>query len=557
MKKLTTLTLVALGATSFAQLAVDSIEINTLKAHVYADGGIEEMQTFADSSYKNLLYADGLWLAGWDTNTNTLHQSSQTYRQSVLEFTPGPVSNDPNASTKYNKVHRVNLQTLSDFKNGLTQGIPQEIADWPAHGDTNMGEAYYLAPFVDVNNDGHYVPADGDYPKIKGDEAIYTIFNDVNGRTTGKGLGVEVHSIIYGYKTGGIEDSILFREYKIVNRSNKDYTDAYLSIFADFDLGNPTDDLAGTEISANSIYCYNADADDEGPWGFGQNLASCGMRMLQGPTATLFDGVDNDKDGCVDAVRNVSGNCIAESLNGVREQILLSGSMYFNNTSGVQGNPGTPLDYYNYMKSLWKNGNNLIIETPSGFGSIQNGDGFVSSNTGTPTMYYYPGDSYDTIGAYEPSMPVSWFEAPNNQNDKRTLANAGPFSINAGQEFKITTAYVWARKPGHANSLPTIVNRLSNLDVAYNNQPVRSVGLNAYKVNTKYQLNFNQVSGMWAISNFENQELNFTLYTTTGQLMREFSVDSDSKLTVPTEGFAKGIYLLIESQSGETHKITK
>lgn len=564
MKKLATFLTASAATLAFAQpqLAIDSMEINTLKASIYSDGGIWSLETFDDSIHKTLLFADGLWIGGMDGTA--LHQSGQTYRQAGYDFVPGPISNDPSAISKYNKVYKVSLQTLTNFKNGNTSGIPSEIANWPAHGDTNMGEAYYLAPFVDVNNDAKYNPVDGDYPKIKGDEAIYTIFNDDNIRTgqytriNPNPLGIEIHCMTYGFKTGGIEDSILYREYRVINRSSTSYTDAYLGLWADFDLGNALDDLIGTNISANSIYCYNGDADDEGPYGFGQNLASCGIRMLKGPTATLFDGLDNDKDGCVDGVRDANGICISESLNGVREQILLSGSMYYNNSqSSQQGYPSSPIHYYNYLKSQWRNGNNLIIESPSGFGSVQNGDGYVSSNLGTATRFMYPGNSYDTTGAYEPSSPVDWFESPSNQQDKRALANAGPFTLDAGQEFTIATAYVWTRKPGHANSIPEIVNKLSNLDTNYTNQPQRTVGANAYKINQQYKLSFNAASAKWAISNSEDKNLDFALYTTTGQLMREFSVDSDSKLTVPTEGFAKGVYLLIESQSGETHKITK
>ncbi|WP_417611114.1 hypothetical protein [Owenweeksia hongkongensis] len=567
MKKLATLLSICgivFSTTSYSQLAVDSIEINTLKARVYSDGGIEEMQTFDDTIYKPLLYADGLWLAGYETTNNVLHQSSQTYRQAGLDFVPGPVSNDPSPTTRWNKVYRVNLQTLTDFKNGNTQGIPQEIINWPAHGDTNMGEAYYLAPFVDVNSDGHYVPSDGDYPKIKGDEAIYTIFNDGNGRTNpvGIGLGVEVHAMIYGYSTGGIEDSILFREYKIINRSNKDYTNTYLSVWADFDLGNSLDDLAGTEISANSIYTYNSDSVDEGPLGFGHNLVTCGLRMLQGPPAPLLDGIDNDKDGCVDGVKDANGNCITESLNGVREQILLSGSMYYNNANffnngDIQGNPNTSMHHYNFMRSKWKNGSNLVLENPSGFGSALNGDGFMPINMWPAFMYFYPGGSFDTTGAYEPSAPTDWFESPQNQHDKRTLANAGPFTFSEGQEFTVATAYIWSRDSNQLASFNGIIKRLQGLNNNYSNQPTRTVGINAYKTNSHYQLSFDANSAEWAITNDEDRNLSFALYTTTGQLMTSFNVDAGSKLSIPTEGFAKGVYLLVETKSGETHKITK
>ncbi len=537
-------------------LAIDSIEINTLKAHVYADGGIWEMETWDDSTYKPLLFADGIWIGGLD-GTN-LHVSSQTYRQSGLEFMPGPISNDPNVYARYNKVHKVNLQTLTDFKNKVTVGIPPEIADWPAHGDTNQGEAYYLAPFVDVNQDGHYVPADGDYPKIKGDEAIYTIFNDKNGRVSG-GMGVEVHCMLYGYKTGGIEDSILYKEYRVINRSSTNYLDSYFSIFADFDLGNPQDDLVGTNVSANSIFTYNADSDDNvSNGGFGTRLATCGIRMIQGPPADYFNGIDDDRDGCLDAVRDANGICQPEDpATGIRERILLSGSMYYNNSAGPQGNPNNPMEQYNYMRSLWANGNFLIIENPSGLLNAQNGDGYVSSNMGTFTPYAFLGNSFDTSGAYYPTAPVNWFASPNNLSDQRMLANAGPFTITAGQEFDLTYAFIWSRKQDTAQGYNVINNKLAYLDTVYKNPPARYVSLPAYQPNSNFRIAYSQYDRSWWILNEDKSNLHFQLYSTSGQLLDSFDVSANGSHHVDMSRLSSGIYLLVETKSGSSHKIVK
>lgn len=562
MKKLLTLALGLSGFAGFSQnLAVDSIEINTLKAHIYADGGVWEIQTWDDSTYKPLVFAQNLWLAGYDIN-NDLHTAVQTHRTvGTADFRPGPISNDPNATTKYNKVYRVNLQTLTDFKNGVTQGIPQEIADWPAHGNTAMGEAANLAPFVDVNSNGIYEPSQGDYPKIKGDEAIYVIFNDANGRTTGKPIGVEIHAMYYAYLTGGIEDSIIYMDYKIFNRSGNHYANCFLSSFADFDLGNHLDDLVGTNISSDAVFCYNADAYDEGPNGFGQNLASCGFRLIDGPPADYFDAIDNDKDGCIDGVRDANGFCQAEDPNtGINEHWKLSGSMVYDGQVGaIQGSPNTPADYYSYMNSMWKDSTNLIIESPSGFMNTGNGDGYVAGGLGTATRFVYPGDTYDTTGGYEPSAPIipGWFNAPNITMDKMTLSTSGSFfSMGPNESFEIKMAFVWDRRP-FSGSFGGINKKIDDLDELYANQPVRTVGLNAYKATSHYQLSFNTASAEWTITNSEHKNLDFALYTTTGQLMKIFSVESNSKITIPTQGFAQGVYILVETKTGQTHKITK
>jgi hypothetical protein len=120
--------------------------------------------------------------------------------------------------------------------------------------------------------------------------------------------------------------------------------------------------------------------------------------------------------------------------------------MYYNNTaSNISGNPDNATHFYNYMRALWKNGSELIIETPSGPGDQGNGDGFVASGNGTSTQFAYPGMSYDTTGAYPPYAAVNWWESPANKEDKRGLHSAGPFSLAPGALNFVTTGVVWER----------------------------------------------------------------------------------------------------------------
>jgi len=97
------------------------------------------------------------------------------------------------------------------------------------------------------------------------------------------------------------------------------------------------------------------------------------------------------------------------------------------------------------MRALWKNGSELIIETPSGPGDQGNGDGFVASGNGNSTQFAYPGMSYDTTGAYPPYAAVNWWESPANKEDKRGLHSAGPFSLAPGALNFVTTGVIWER----------------------------------------------------------------------------------------------------------------
>lgn len=73
--------------------------------------------------------------------------------------------------------------------------------------------------------------------------------------------------------------------------------------------------------------------------------------------ADYFDGLDNDRDGCVDGVKDPeTGLCVAEDpATGVNERIIMSQFMYYNNTaSPISGNPDNATHFYNYMRALWK-----------------------------------------------------------------------------------------------------------------------------------------------------------------------------------------------------------
>lgn len=545
----------------FAQnpLGADSMEVNSMQIKVFADGGIGPVTAWDDSTYKPLMYAQNLWLGGIDPS-NQLVVSAQTYRQSRVDFTPGPISqNAPNPA--YNRVFHVKLSTISDFVTGRTSGIPSSIADWPAHGDTTLGEAYHLAPFVDVDQDGNYIPANGDYPKIKGDEAIFAIFND-KPTPADTGFGVEIHAMVYAYNDPGTPfDSTFFIEYTLHNRSANNYVDMYLSSFNDFDGGNSNDDIMGTNVSANAVFTYNADADDSGPQGFGTRIPAVGLRLLKGPPADYFDGIDNDKDGCVDGIRDANGNCIPEDPNQkIRETYLLSNSMYYNRQGSAGGLPGATtdpdnnLEYYHYLKSLWKNGFDLIVENPSGLVNTGNGDGYVASNTGTKSSFMYPGNTFDSSGAFQPTSPVNWFESPSNSSDKRSLASAGPFSLTAGQSFDLAYAVTWCRGSQPASVYENINNNLSKLGGAYLTQPVRNVGITSYSYRANYRLYFED---QWVLYNQENESLRFKLFSSSGKLVKSFSVGPSTFEAVPLESASKGIYILVEQGSGRSHKLVK
>lgn len=478
------------AATSSADLNINNVrtrilgsgdmwwDLDDAKYEVPKGGGVHSM------------FAGALWLGGYD-EAKQLKLAAMTYRQTGVDYWPGPL--DESASTtsetceRYNKhwvVYREEVEVHAAWIECKLKAdcnveerfpgyvIPTSIETWPGNGIDYAELPTMLAPYFEPDSGGDGAPgiydADWDYPAydingtqdcqakgtdlLYGDQTIWWVYNDkgnVHTETQAGALGFEIRAQAFAFTSNDEVNNMTFNNYRIINKSTFRLTDTYFGTWFDPDLGNARDDIIGSDISRGLGYCYNADLDDEGPTGYGKNPPAVGFDFFQGPFADYFDGLDNDRDGCIDGLRDSLGICQNEDpATGLNERIIMSGFMYYNNVSGNMGNPDVALDFYNYLNSKWKNGNNLIIETPSGKGQVGNGDGFVPSNLGTATKFAYPGLSYDTTGAYEPDEPITnggWWESPNNQQDKRGLHCAGPFSLEPGALNFITTGVVWAR----------------------------------------------------------------------------------------------------------------
>jgi len=452
-------------------------------------------------SNRHSMFAGSLWLGGLDEG-NQLKLAAMTYRSRGNDFWPGPLSTDGLASVtkevcdKYDRhwiitreqveMHRGWLLCKNDPDcdvaakyPGYEGSIPDIIKNWPAHGVE--GELpYTLAPFIDLDGDGRY-DYNEDYPAydldraydcrlketdiLYGDQTIWWVYNDrgnVHTETNAGAMGFEIRAQAFAFATNDEINNMTFNNYRIINKSTFRLTNTYFSTWFDADLGNYLDDIIGSDIPRGLGFVYNADIDDEGPIGYGMNPPAIGFDFFQGPFADYFDGRDNDRDGCIDGVRDANGVCIPENpVTGVNERIIMSGFMYYNNTgSAFSGNPNNASEFYNYMQSRWKNGNPMVVETPCGPGCTGNGDGFTADGTGLATLFAYPGNSFDTTGVTPPLAPQNWFESPDNRQDKRGLHNAGPFSLAPGALNFITTGAVWARNtndPGPLFSVERVI----------------------------------------------------------------------------------------------------
>ncbi len=433
-------------------------------------------------------FAGSLWFGG--KVGGQLRVSAMTYRQSGVDFWPGPL--DPNSvdidattCAKYDKHWRFNRVDVDKFHSEWLQTnghptdpfyqIPNWIKEYPGNAPSPTTSYYSLAPFYDANNDMVYDYAQGDYPAYNitgaaipngqckkmlfGDETLFWVFNDkgnLHSESDSQGqIGAEIRAQAFEFATSDELNDMTFYNFEIINRSTNKLDSTYFAVWVDSDLGNFNDDYIGCDVSRGLGYIYNGDNYDEdysGQTGYHAQLPALGCDFFQGPDADLNDGVDNDRDGCTDCTYkrdSVTGAVIVPHVQIddeiLPEQIIMARFSYYDNTGHPQnGNPGgagNGIQFYNLMRGLWKDG------TPMTYG----GNG-INPNS-IPCLFMFP-DNTDPTGLGTGGVPQApWTEvtANNSPNDRRFLQSAGQFTLQPGAVNYITFGMPWVRTTTNNN----------------------------------------------------------------------------------------------------------
>ncbi len=362
------------------------------------------------------IFMNTIWIGGL-TQNDDLHMAAQTYHDRQggrgSDFSAGPIANQYPASydNRYNRIWKINRGTVKKhrqnyFKPNYT--TPQIIKNWPASKDTSLGIDHHPAPYVDSNDNDKYDPSNGDYPKIRGDKAIFFIVNDSRSpqeETNSKKMGIEIQGMVYAYDSPANPalKHTIFVNYRMKNHSNNAYQGVYLGNFTDFDNGAPFDDYIGCDTQNNLYYGYN-----------GNNYDTQNYKNLPPASGGVF---------------------LSNPLNSF---------VYYQNDFSNQGNPEKPEDYYNYLQGIWKNGAPMT----------KGGDGIGGTDI---TRYLFPGN---------PRKPNQWSEESvgNFPFDRRGVGVAGPFEFQPGESHCLDMAFIYAQDStrNDTNSRLKSVTKLKN-----------------------------------------------------------------------------------------------
>ncbi|MDA3871889.1 MAG: T9SS type A sorting domain-containing protein [Candidatus Marinimicrobia bacterium] len=145
------------------------------------------------------------------------------------------------------------------------------------------------APYTDVNGDGEYEPTIDKAGIANADQVIWLVVNDLDTTKTlnlygSQPIGLELQITIWAYNQPGVRfGQIVFKKYKLINKSGGDIDEMYVSQWADPDLGDYGDDFCGCDTALSMGYAYNGNDLDAYYDAFGFAPAAVGYALMQGP----------------------------------------------------------------------------------------------------------------------------------------------------------------------------------------------------------------------------------------------------------------------------------
>ncbi len=414
------------------------LDINNVRATIHNGGDMwwdlssnAEYFVPADGNVSSM-FASAVWVGGIDPG-GQLKLAAQTYRQSGVDFWPGPLDNNASITSdeckSWDKMFILNQNAddqenpwhdfIQDAQDGsIDNSIPPSVLNWPAKGNPNItlddkynSRSYSLAPFKDTDDNGIYEPSKGDYPVLadrpgwhgaRPDQLAWWVYNDkgdIHTETSAQPIGIEIQARAFAFSTNDALNNMTFYSYKLINRGSTTLDSTFIAQWVDSDLGAFDDDYVGCDTATDLGICYNGDKVD-GPTSpnYGEEVPMVGTDFFEGPRAP------NKGD---------SGETV---------RLGMSTFLYYNNDFSQTGNPTSAAHYYGYMTGTWKDGTPFTCGG-NGYGGRKKCD------------YIFP----------SPPDEPGWSECSedNQPFDRRYLQSSGPFTLKPGAVNNVTIGVVW------------------------------------------------------------------------------------------------------------------
>ncbi|MBU1320544.1 MAG: hypothetical protein KKH67_15295, partial [candidate division Zixibacteria bacterium] len=336
---------------------------------------------------KTVIYAAGIWVGA-----KVGSETRVAIGEYASEFVPGPMMDgtfqQDQASFRVYKIGDGSNRDLSPYDDS------RDRAEWPV-------------------DDGAPVDENGD-PALLGNQMCWSVYNDASeeghSNMQTNPLGVEIQQSTFGFAAKGPLDNVMFMKYTIINKGGNRLDSTFISLWADPDVGDASDDFVGCDTALSLGYAYNDGSDTD----YGSSPPAVGFDFFQGPLIPSEGDTAYLPTGPVPNFKQLG---------------MTSFNKYINGTD--------PLNYtevYNYMKGLFRDGSPVI-----------------DPNTNQVTLFQLPGD---------PVTGEGWIDEASA--DRRWMMTTGPFTMEPGDTQVVVAAALAAQGTGALDG----VTMLKEIDIA-------------------------------------------------------------------------------------------
>ena len=409
-----------------------------------------------NSDFIPATFQDGLIYGG--KIDGQIRANGNTYRQGLQQgniISVGVAANPQDSIFKVWRIYK-NWQSLPDGE--IKDEFQYNYDNWPGE----LG-----APFIDVDLDGKFTKGI-DKPDFIGDQVLFYVANDLDTAATNfflgsNPIGLEFQVTTWAYENVDSLKDVVFKKYKMINKSGKEISDMYISYWADDDLGFANDDFSGCDTTLNLGYCWNGDNNDED--NFGTPPPALGHLLLQGPIVPSMNDQAFVSEKKIDNFKNLNMNAFtffigASSIYRDFEMGNYIGTVhYYNNAQGLRWDGKDFIDPTNYKKVKM-----LLYGDPE-------------KNSG-----WYEGDGW-------PGAPVP--------DDRRMMLSTGSFNMQPDESQEIVFAVLLAKGTDNKNSVTELkkyaqkIQKFWNPDFVVNVKETATPVISDYKLFQNYPNPFN------------------------------------------------------------------
>ncbi|MBK8552910.1 MAG: T9SS type A sorting domain-containing protein [Ignavibacteria bacterium] len=441
-------------------------------------------------------YASGMWIGCISGSDTLIAVADYAY-----DYQPGYVDNSGMPQGNNDPLYRI----YSIIKGDTTS---PDYLNWPV-------------------SQGAYLNSNGK-PFFMGTQTMFFSMTDAYPHQSKQGSVVSLKAQIlqtnWCYTNTGLGD-VEFIEYRIINRSSSAWTNAYVSVWTDDDLGAAVDDAIGCDTMRNLGYTYNITDNDQE---YGTAPPAVGTKLLRSPVVATGNNNDTVKYYSPPGSQNLI----------VKVGYKFTGMNIFNtwnNGSPQPSDPNTYSETYKVLEGMWGNGSEWIDP-------INN----------QPTQKTYSGD---------PVTGTGWIMS--DGNDRRFLQSFGPFNMNPNDTQSVIVAQLIARGSSNLNSISQLRALSDYVQTVYddNLQSVIAVNNISTEIPSQFILNQNypnpfNPSTVIRYSLTANGFINLKVFDYLGReittLVNEKQNAGTYEVDFNASGLSSGIYFYTMSADGFT-----